>query len=58
MPEAQFTPSALAENIRLVLETPDAARKMVRAALDHGRPDATDRLVALVETLAANGSLR
>ena len=57
MPEAQFTPSALAHNIRLVLETPDAARKMVRAALEHGRPDATERLVHLVETLAEKGRL-
>ena len=57
MPEAQFTPSALADNIRLVLETPAGAEKMVKAALAHGRPDATDRLVHLVETLAAKGTL-
>lgn len=56
MPEAQFTATALAENIRLVLETPSGAQKMVKAALEHGRPDATDRLVRLVETLAAKGS--
>ena len=53
MPERHFTPSTLAQNIRLVLENAEGARKMVEAALGQGRPDATDRLVHLVETLAA-----
>jgi UDP-N-acetylglucosamine--N-acetylmuramyl-(pentapeptide) pyrophosphoryl-undecaprenol N-acetylglucosamine transferase len=38
-----------------ILGQPQAATMMARNALGQGRPDATDRLVALVETLNAKG---
>ncbi|MEP4197435.1 MAG: UDP-N-acetylglucosamine--N-acetylmuramyl-(pentapeptide) pyrophosphoryl-undecaprenol N-acetylglucosamine transferase [Aliishimia sp.] len=58
MPEGQFTPTALAQNIQLVLENAQGATHMAKAALTQGRPDATDALVALVETLAEKGKLQ
>ncbi|WP_424940148.1 undecaprenyldiphospho-muramoylpentapeptide beta-N-acetylglucosaminyltransferase [Aliiroseovarius sp. S253] len=53
LPESMLTPESLAEQVALVLGTPEGAEQMSRAALSHGRPDATDALVALVEDLAA-----
>ena len=53
MPEAQFTPEALTEQLNTVLGNPDGAAQMSHAALSQGRPDATEALVACVETLAA-----
>jgi UDP-N-acetylglucosamine--N-acetylmuramyl-(pentapeptide) pyrophosphoryl-undecaprenol N-acetylglucosamine transferase len=35
-----------------VLSQPQAAERMARNALSQGRPDATERLAALVEDLA------
>lgn len=52
IPEARLDPATLAEQMALVLENPKAATQMAHAALAIGRPDATDRLVELVETLA------
>ena len=52
IPESQFSPEVLAEQIALVIGQPDGAEHMARAALSVGRPDATEALVALVETLA------
>ena len=52
MPESKFTAPALAEQIDMVLSNPVGARKMAHAALAAGMPDATERLVALVEELA------
>ncbi len=52
MPESKFTPEALAETIERILGNPEAATQMAQAALSCGKPDATERLVALVETLA------
>lgn len=54
MPESQMTPVALAEMIGAILTQPDAATKMAIAALSVSVPDATERLVALVENLAEN----
>jgi len=56
MPESQFTPAALAEQVELVLSNSDGALQMSRAALTASTPDATDRLVSLVETLAQEPS--
>jgi UDP-N-acetylglucosamine--N-acetylmuramyl-(pentapeptide) pyrophosphoryl-undecaprenol N-acetylglucosamine transferase len=52
MPESQFTPEALADVIQSILTQPQAATQMAIAALSVGKPDATERLVALVENLA------
>lgn len=52
IPESRLTPDTLAEAIATVLSQPEAAQQMASAALSEGVPDATDRLVALVEELA------
>lgn len=52
MPESTFTVDALSEQLASVLTNPDAAQQMAEAALSCGKPDATEQLVALVETLA------
>ncbi|TNE87806.1 MAG: UDP-N-acetylglucosamine--N-acetylmuramyl-(pentapeptide) pyrophosphoryl-undecaprenol N-acetylglucosamine transferase, partial [Rhodobacteraceae bacterium] len=52
IPESQLSPQSLAEQISLVLDNPHGALQMSRAALSYGVPDATERLVALVEDLA------
>lgn len=57
MPENRFTPEALAQSIELVLDAPDGARKMAKAALGCAKPDATANLVSLVETLAEKGEV-
>ncbi len=51
MPESQMTPEALAEVIKSILTQPQAATQMAVAALSVAVPDATERLVALVENL-------
>lgn len=53
MPESQFTAFALAAQITAVLTDGAAALKMSQMAMSCGKPDATERLVALVENLAA-----
>jgi len=52
IPESQLSAETLAEQIASVLTQPKAALAMSIAALSHGRPDATERLVAMVEELA------
>ena len=52
MPESGFEVAPLTEAITEILTDPDGALKMSQAALACGVPDATDRLVALVEELA------
>jgi UDP-N-acetylglucosamine--N-acetylmuramyl-(pentapeptide) pyrophosphoryl-undecaprenol N-acetylglucosamine transferase len=52
IPEALLTVDALAEQIEMVFANPEGAVKMAHAALNQGRPDATERLVEMVETLA------
>lgn len=52
MPESKFSVETLSEQIKLVLGNPDGAVKMAHAALAFGRPDATERLVEMVEALA------
>lgn len=52
IPEAELTPEALTQEILRVLDNPAGAEQMARAALGYGIPDASARLVALVEDLA------
>lgn len=51
LPEAGLDTATLTSAIAAILGHPDTAEAMARAALSQGRPDATDRLVALVEAL-------
>ncbi|MEL7344890.1 MAG: UDP-N-acetylglucosamine--N-acetylmuramyl-(pentapeptide) pyrophosphoryl-undecaprenol N-acetylglucosamine transferase, partial [Pseudomonadota bacterium] len=52
IPEAKLTPESLAEQIIGILTNPEAAERMAANALRLAKPDATDRLVALVEDIA------
>lgn len=52
IPESALDPAVLSEQIAAVLSQPEAARQMARNALARGRPDATERLVEVVEHLA------
>jgi len=52
VPENLLTVDALSSQITAILSNPTAALQMSIAALSAGVPDATDRLVALVEQLA------
>lgn len=52
MPESSFNPKALSEQLLLVLGNEQGANMMAAAALSCGKPDATQQLVALVESLA------
>ncbi|MFA3918040.1 UDP-N-acetylglucosamine--N-acetylmuramyl-(pentapeptide) pyrophosphoryl-undecaprenol N-acetylglucosamine transferase [Ruegeria hyattellae] len=52
IPESALDVSSLAEQITSVLTNPRAAQQMASAALTVGAPDATGRLVGLVEDLA------
>ncbi len=55
IPESQLTVEVVAEQIKSVLDNPDGAAQMARAAADVGKPGATETLVSLVETLAQKG---
>ncbi len=55
IPEKRLDPATLAEQIDLILTNPEAAARMAGKAREAGRPDATDRLVELVEHLAGKG---
>ncbi|RLJ59055.1 UDP-N-acetylglucosamine-N-acetylmuramylpentapeptide N-acetylglucosamine transferase [Litoreibacter meonggei] len=52
IPESQLTTDTLAANVETILGNPDGALQMVLAALSVSRPDATKRLVDIVESLA------
>ncbi|PCJ10496.1 MAG: UDP-N-acetylglucosamine--N-acetylmuramyl-(pentapeptide) pyrophosphoryl-undecaprenol N-acetylglucosamine transferase [Rhodobacteraceae bacterium] len=52
IPESAFDVDTLSEQITTILSNPKAALQMSIAALSAGVPDATERLVALVEQLA------
>jgi len=52
IPEKALDEASLAEQITAVLTNPGGAAQMARAALSQGAPDATERLVSLVEELA------
>ncbi|TVR05896.1 MAG: undecaprenyldiphospho-muramoylpentapeptide beta-N-acetylglucosaminyltransferase [Salinarimonadaceae bacterium] len=51
LPEAALTPESLARSVENLLTAPDPAQVMAAAALAAGRPDATDRLIALIDRL-------
>lgn len=55
IPENLLAPDPLSEQITAILTDPAAAEQMARNALSVAAPDATERLVALVETLAEKG---
>lgn len=55
IPEAALDAATLADHMAAVLGQPAAAEQMARGALSQGLPDATDRLVALVEGLVKKG---
>lgn len=52
VPEAALNVEALGEQITTILTNPQASLQMANAALSIGAPDATERLVALVQDLA------
>jgi UDP-N-acetylglucosamine--N-acetylmuramyl-(pentapeptide) pyrophosphoryl-undecaprenol N-acetylglucosamine transferase len=52
IPESKFAPESLAAQISTILSDEKGAQMMARAALSCGAPDATARLVALVDQLA------
>lgn len=52
IPESAFDADTLTAQMAMILGNPDAALQMSLAALSAGRPDATERLVALVTELA------
>lgn len=56
IPESQLNVDAVAEQIAAVLDNPQGALHMANAALSVARPDATETLVTLVETLAQKGT--
>ena len=51
IPENRLDAATLAEQMAAVLGNPQAAAQMARNAQGQGKPDATERLVALVEAL-------
>ena len=51
IPETALDPNSLCEHVLAILTTPGAAAQMAENARNHGKPDATDQLVNLVETL-------
>jgi UDP-N-acetylglucosamine--N-acetylmuramyl-(pentapeptide) pyrophosphoryl-undecaprenol N-acetylglucosamine transferase len=55
IPEGELTAESLAKCIATVLENPDGATQMSRAALTQAKPDATEQLANLVEELASKG---
>ena len=57
IPESALDAGSLSAQMAAVLENPEAAQAMARNALAHGRADATDRLVELVESLTERAPL-
>ncbi|WP_415921093.1 UDP-N-acetylglucosamine--N-acetylmuramyl-(pentapeptide) pyrophosphoryl-undecaprenol N-acetylglucosamine transferase [Tateyamaria sp. SN6-1] len=56
IPESQLNVDAVAAQIAMVLDNPGGATQMANAALSVARPDATESLVTLVETLSQKGT--
>jgi UDP-N-acetylglucosamine--N-acetylmuramyl-(pentapeptide) pyrophosphoryl-undecaprenol N-acetylglucosamine transferase len=52
VPESALEPEALAKQIGLIFRSPKSALRMAVAAAKLGKPDATERLVEMVEELA------
>ena len=57
VPERRANPDVLTEQILSVLEMPDGALQMSRAALSVGKPDAAETLADMVEHLGTTGSI-
>ncbi len=55
VPERAATPESLTEQIAMVLENPDAALQMSRAAMSVAKPEAAQALAQLVEEIAQKG---
>ncbi|SFP02795.1 undecaprenyldiphospho-muramoylpentapeptide beta-N-acetylglucosaminyltransferase [Tranquillimonas alkanivorans] len=55
IPESKLEVQPLSEQIHLILSNPDGALEMSRNAARQGIPDATERLVRMVEQLASPG---
>ena len=55
IPESELDPASLSEHMLAILTTPATADQMRQGALSHGMPDATERLVSLVEDLGGKG---
>ncbi|APX11839.1 UDP-N-acetylglucosamine--N-acetylmuramyl-(pentapeptide) pyrophosphoryl-undecaprenol N-acetylglucosamine transferase [Tateyamaria omphalii] len=55
IPESQLNVESVAEQINAVLDNPDGALQMALAALTAAKPDATEHLVHMVETLSQKG---
>jgi len=55
IPEKALDAATLSDHMAAVLGQPEAATRMAAAALSQGRPDATERLAALVEDLVKKG---
>ena len=53
IPESRLDPGTLSGHVAAILQNPGAATRMASAALAYGIPDATDRLVQMVEALIA-----
>ncbi|PKP74327.1 MAG: UDP-N-acetylglucosamine--N-acetylmuramyl-(pentapeptide) pyrophosphoryl-undecaprenol N-acetylglucosamine transferase [Alphaproteobacteria bacterium HGW-Alphaproteobacteria-6] len=51
IPESRLDAATLSGHVAAILENPQAAVRMAHAALGYGIPDATDRLVQMVEAL-------
>lgn len=56
IPESQLSVESVAAQIAMVFDTPQGAAQMARAAMAVGKPEATENLVAIVETLAQKGT--
>lgn len=54
IPETALDPASLSEHIMTVLMTPGVGKRMSENALGQGKPEAAQRLAALVETLAGD----
>lgn len=55
VPESKANVTAMTEMILSVLDNPDGAMQMARSAAKFGKPEATELLAEMVETLAARG---
>lgn len=56
IPESALAPESLSAQIATVLSNPKAARHMAEAARLHGKGDATERLVEMVEQLSGQST--
>ena len=55
IPESRATPDSVSEQILSVLDNPEAAMQMARAAARFGKPEATQMLAEMVENLRTKG---